>query len=289
MQVVNLLLVLVFLSLTVCKAENELERKPVSPLVQNGWKRVSKHIALPDIWGRLVSEGITHDKENWFLNSKHVIYKATRDPVKLLMKNENAIPKELREQKFDHIGDIDCVAADGVIYGGFEQGANTPGILASWNSTDLSLIQYKHITQNGAPWVAADPTTRLLYSTAWNDQTRINVFDMDTLQQRDDLTIVPISSDPAALFPKEIQGAAFNPADPGFLYISINGAESVYKIDVKTGACTFVLSDKVYKHHDAEMEGITFWDLSDIGYGNMHMFGNFEEIRQKGIHSYAKL
>jgi len=287
MQFVNIIFVLACLTAAFAEILSSA-KKPVAPAVQNGWKRVEKHIALPEVWGRMVNEGITHDDENWIFSNKHILYKATKSPIKQLMKNENAIPQELKDLKFDHIGDIDCVAADGVIYGGFEQGSGTPGILAAWNSTDLTVIRYKDIAQNGAPWVAADPMTRLLYSTSWNDQNRINVYDMDTFEQRLDLTVVPASSDPAALFPREIQGGTFNPADPGFLYISINSAESVFKIDVKTGVCTFVLSDKVYKHHEAEMEGITFWDLSDIGYGQMHMFGNFEEIRQKGIHSYAQ-
>jgi len=289
MQVVTLLLVLACFTAAFADIHGSAKKSPVSPLLQNGWKRVEKHIALPDVWGRMVNEGITHDDENWIFSNKHILYKASKNPIKQIMKNENAIPQELKDLKFDHIGDIDCVVADDIIYGGFEQGSGTPGILAAWNATDLSVIRYKYITQNGAPWVAADSSTRLLYSTAWNDQNRINVFDMDTFEQRIDLTIVPVSADPSALFPREIQGATFNPADPGFLYISINAAESVYKIDVKTGVCTFVLSDKVYKHHEAEMEGMTFWDLTDIGYGQMHMFGNFEEVRQKGIHSYAKV
>lgn len=134
------------------------------------------------------------------------------------------------------------------------------------------------------PWVAADGAAGLLYSTHWSDTGRINVFDMATFAQRDDLTIFPLSSAADDQFPPEIQGAAFYDKDPGFLYLAVNGAESVYKVNVATGELHFVLSDEQYKTHEAEMEGLTFWDLGERGV--MHMFGNFERVLQKGLHSY---
>lgn len=283
------LLVCVFVSLIISKVEGS-HGSPTPP-IQNGWERLEKNIGLPEIWGRLVSEGLTHDDTHWYVNSKTTIFKAEKD-MKKVMENKNAIPKELKDQGFKHIGDIDLNIADGLIFGGIEQGAHTPGIIASWNATDLSLIKYKLTEQDGMPWVAADSNKRLLYSTAWSDVTRINVFDMDTFEQRNDLTIYPTkttNSDGTIdnnKFPSEIQGAAFYNKDPNQLYISINGKESIYKINIMTGECQFILSDEQYKHHEAEMEGLTFWDLDDGKHGQMHMFGNFELLRQKGLHSY---
>jgi len=35
--------------------------KDVAPTEQNGWERAEKNMPLPGVWGRLVSEGLTHD------------------------------------------------------------------------------------------------------------------------------------------------------------------------------------------------------------------------------------
>lgn len=85
-------------------------------------------------------------------------------------------------------------------------------------------------------------------------------------------------------------GGAFNPLDPGFLYLSVNTNCSVYKVDLRTGNVSFVLSDDyVYRPHEYEMEGITFWDLRyhhpDLGV--MHLFGNFMTVWEKSIRSYT--
>jgi len=214
-----------------------------------------------------------------------VLYKATVNELEKVVENKHAIPQELADQKYGHIGGIDYY--DGVLYGGIEISKSEPGVIAAWNATDLSLLRWEVTAQNGMPWVAADGVAGLLYSTHWSDTGRINVFDMTTFQQRDDLTIRPASEAPADQFPPEIQGAAFYERDPGFLFLAANGAESVYKVDIASGALSFVLSDKQYRSHEAEMEGLTFWDLGARGV--MHMFSNFERVVQKGLHSYLDM
>ena len=229
-----------------------ISAKDVAPDEQNGWKRVDKNIPLPGVWGRTISEGLTHDDVHWYLNSKKVLYKATKNNLEKVAENKHAIPSELADQKYGHIGDIDCF--DGVLYGGIEISKSEPGVIASWNASDLTLLQFQVTGQNGMPWVAADGAAGLLYSTHWSDTGRINVFDMATFEQRDDLTIFPLSSAADDQFPPEIQGAAFYDKDPGFLYLAVNGAESVHKVNVATGELHFVLSDEQYKTHEAEME-----------------------------------
>lgn len=90
--------------------------------------------------------------------------------------------------------------------------------------------------------------------------------------------------------PGEIQGGAVNPAEPGFIYLSINANCSIYKMDLNTGEVRFVLSDDyAHRPHEYEMEGITFWDLRDHtpNFGVMHFFGNFMTVKEKGIRSYT--
>ena len=111
---------------------------------------------------------------------------------------------------------------------------------------------------------------------------------MDTLEPRLDLTIIPaVNSDGTTTpYPLAIQGAALNPMDPGFLYIYANDLECVYKVNITTGECIYVLSDKVYHTHEAEAEGLAFWDLTSDGLGQMHMFGNFMQVKEKAVHGY---
>lgn len=62
-------------------------------------------------------------------------------------------------------------------------------------------------------------------------------------------------------------GGAFYEGD---LYIATNIDDGVWKVNVTSGEVTNVLFD-TYKHHEYEMEGLSFWDLTSIGYGVMHM------------------
>ena len=130
-----------------------------------------------------------------------------------------------------------------------------------------------------------DPSTRSLYANVWNQEDGIQIYDMDSFALKGKLS-------PAAgqTIPREVQGGAINPLDPGFLYLSVNANCSVYKIDLKSGDVSFVLSDDYENRpHEYEMEGITFWDLREHNpaFGVMHLFGNFMTVKEKGIRSYT--
>lgn len=241
---------------------------------------------------RVVNEGLSHDDQYWYLSNQHFLYKTTVEPMTIVMSNHDAIPDELKKRRFDHIGDIDVFEGNayyhqrvifsepilfaGIIYGGFESSTESIGILAKWNATDLSFIGYTETTQNGMPWVAIDPATRLLYSAVWNDCCSLQVYNVDTFEH------VGVVTAPAGL-PKEIQGGAFYQND---IYLAVNGNCSIYQMNVATGDISFVLSDMPYQKHIYEMEGLTFWDLTSKGLGVMHMYGNFEKVLEKGIRSY---
>lgn len=128
------------------------------------------------------------------------------------------------------------------------------------------------------PWVAANAETRLLYSAVWGDCCNFQIYDMDTFD------FVGVLTAPEGL-PKEIQGGAFYNGD---LYITSNVNVSVWKVDISTGAVSFVLSDDYMDNHIYEMEGIDFWDLEGIGAGTMHLYGNFMEVAEKGIRNFKK-
>ena len=86
------------------------------------------------------------------------------------------------------------------------------------------------------------------------------------------------------ILPKEIQGGAFY---KNSLYLVSNIEDNVYKLNISSGELTLVLSD-TYRKHDYEMEGLDFWDLTPQGMGEMHMFGNFMQAKEKALHNYKE-
>ena len=229
----------------------------------NEWELAPKRLRLPGAL-RIVSEGLAHDDEFWYLNSKHVLFKtklipsdSKKDPeMEIISSNKKLIPDELKDQGYNHVGDIDVDKDRGIIFGGFEWSASSPGVIACWNSTTLDFISYSNTDQKGMPWVAFDVKTQTLYSTAWNDKTQLQSYN---IVQNEDLTfsfpfkeaVMPAEGQE---LPGEIQGAAFDPADPGAIYLAVNG-EAVHRMDLKSGDVRLVLQDEAYKHHKYEMEG----------------------------------
>ena len=68
---------------------------------------------------------------------------------------------------------------------------------------------------------------------------------------------------------QEVQGTAFY---EGYMYLSSNLEDAVYKLNITTGVVEYVLSDKSYPiEYYYEMEGLAFWDLRDQHLGVMHM------------------
>ena len=243
----------------------------------SSWSKVHKDIRLP-LELRIINEGLAHDESHWFLSNKHVLYKSTAvvDPISIEISNNDAIPEDYRVEGYDHIGDIDVMISSNEVVGGMEGGPE--GLLAKWNATDLSLLTTAPTGMNGVPWVAIDYNNRNIYTADWNECCTLNIFNVDTLA-----FVNTYNMPEGAELPKEIQGGAFFQDD---LYLATNSGDTVYKLELQNGAITPVVSDG-YKHHDYEMEGITFWDLEKEGYGTMHIFGNFMSLREKAIHGYS--
>lgn len=228
---------------------------------------------------RFANEGLSHDDEFWYFTGKFFFYKVNKAPLQIVQETYHAIPDELKEQGYDHIGDVEVL--DGILYGGME--GKSPGILGRWNTTTLEIIDYQEIPeQSGAPWVTIDPYTKLLYSSDWNSDT-INIYDSTTLTLVKQMSMVDVEG-----YPKEIQGASFYKGD---LYLATNVEDGVFKLNIETGAFDLALKDDdnyVIDKYYYEMEGLTFWDLSEEGFGQMHMYGNFMNGREKAIHNFKE-
>ena len=245
------------------------------------WMEVFREKRLPAEL-RVVNEGLTHDDTSWLLSNKHMLYRAHRYYLTIEASNHNAIPEELRDQGFNHIGDIDEL--DGLLYGGIES-SDKRGALGVWNATDLSFVRYQLVDQMGVPWIAIDKKTRRLYSAIWSEPDRITVYDADSFKVVD-----YVDAAKGTVLPSEIQGGAFWSKDRDGLYLAANGNCAVYRLDVShgrsRGEVEFIISDDYKKRlHEYEMEGLTFWKHPEVE-GEMHMFGNFMELKKKSIHSF---
>ncbi len=119
------------------------------------WVQVEEEIVLNKEL-RVVNEGLSTDGDSWFLTNQHVLYRGTQtNPVAIELQNAKAIPLELKERRYDHIGDISVFG--GVIYGGLESSSVDTGILAAWDATTLELLRYQETSQSGMPWLAKSP------------------------------------------------------------------------------------------------------------------------------------
>jgi len=267
------------------------------------WRSVYKDIRLPGQL-RVVNEGIAHDTDGyWYFSNQHILYKTTNGfgnskkdgaLMSIVLSNYEAIPAALNEgrafdERYNHIGDVDVF--ENVLYGGIEP-QNGPGVLAKWHCENLTLISYAVTTMDGMPWVAVEASTRLLYSAVWNDRLNLQVFNADTFAY-----VGVVSAASGMPLPGEIQGGVFwsnsdsSSSQARNIYLAVNANCSIYVMDVASGVVSFVLSDpnryygRLYEHI-YEMEGIDGWDLRSEGLGVLHVYGNFMEVKEKGIHSF---
>jgi hypothetical protein len=113
------------------------------------WERVKDDIRMP-LELRVANEGLAHDDKSWFLSNQHFLYRASMWPMSIEVANHHAIPDELSQLRYNHIGGIDH--DQGIIYGGMETSGSEGGVLGQWNATDLTIIKYVVTEQEGMPW-----------------------------------------------------------------------------------------------------------------------------------------
>jgi hypothetical protein len=250
----------------------------------HAWEEVNELRMFGEL--RVANEGLSNDGVYWYISNAHALFKTEKQPLKIISQ-ARGIPDELHNMGFDHIGDIDVEISTGLLYGGIEGGNNENGknaYLATYNTTDLSIVSYKEISQDGAPWVCIDPAQRNVFSSPWNEKRQINVYDMDTLEAKG------VYTTPEGLeLPGEIQGAAMYENE---LYLAVNGDCAVYKYNIygtDDASMTLTLQFSGCTNKVFEMEGLSFWDLRQEkphSMGLMHLYGNFDSFKEKGIHSY---
>lgn len=229
-----------------------------------------------DIFQLVIMEGLCNNGENFIVSSKDQLFVMNTD-FEILYSLHDAIPHDLRHSLgYDHLGD--CQYSDGLLYLPLEEPTYTrPAIFVyKLTASSIEFVTYKSQTaQAHMPWVAMNADTRLLYSSDYDNVSTIQIYNAD-LDFVEDLKIDSVLD--------KVQGGSFY---EGLLYLGVNGGDTVYSVDVSTGAVTTALVQTEPGSGDEyEFEGITFWDLRHKGMGLMHNTGTMDGIGRAISHGH---
>lgn len=213
---------------------------------------------------RCSSQGITNDGEYYYTTGAVVamgfngLQKINMETGEIVLQNTDAMPDELKEQTFNHLGG--CTYFEGKIYVAVEDMFRKHPCIAVFDADTLTFTgEYKildeSIQPNGnLPWCAVDTDNRILYTGVSRDGEFVNALNIDTLEL--------IEQKPIEHSLHRIQGAEFY---KGLLYISCNDetkVKHVYSVDPGTGNIETVLERKAGTN-SVEAEGITVRESED--------------------------
>lgn len=232
------------------------------------WQVVESEVFPNAFMKYMIAEGLCNDRRNFIVNSKDRIYIVSDDLQTVFAENDDAIPHDLRKgYGYNHLGD--CQYSQGLLYFPVEEPSySQPAIFVyniSGSSNAIEFSTYKaQPMMRHMPWIALDPASGVLYSSEFSDADELFAFDAQSLEF---LRTVPLQ---ATL--QDVQGGAFY---NGSLYVGVNAKDTIYAIDVTTGAVAVACeqaSDELVPW-EYEFEGLTFMDLTHQGKGVMHNTG----------------
>jgi hypothetical protein len=216
----------------------------------------------------LVFEGLCNDGEHFIMNTKSSIF-IMNSTLDVLQSTLNAIPEDLLVEGYNHLGDCVCDKNNGMVYYAVEEPTKTKPSIFVYNLTTNGLIFIKEKSQtiqSHMPWVALDEVSGLLYSSEYDAVDQLRVY---TAHSLDYLYTLPLMGQAAPL--DQVQGGAFY---QGKLYLGVNGGDSVYEVNVTTGAMELSIRQVAEGNKEYEFEGLTFLNLRHEGKGMMHNTGN---------------
>lgn len=217
----------------------------------------------------VMGQGIANDGEffytsgaitalNWNALAKFDI--ETMEPV---LYNFQAIPDDMAQAGYDHIGGISCY--DGKIYASVEGEPDDSGYIASIVTFDTETLEPtgdvytlpKDIYDDGVPWCAVNGQTGYLYASRWNNIE--SIYEYDTADNMRLLREIPLSTEI-----RRIQGGDFY---EGVLYLSFDrknegNFKCVQKVNIATGEVETAFERNV-GGENIEAEGITVYPSSD--------------------------
>lgn len=225
------------------------------------WQRIGVDIFYADA-AAYKSQGLATDGKQWFFSSTNGLERANFDYSRIqavmpAIAPALAQPSSVADRGLNHIGDIDV--ANGTLYIPLDtskrdaQGGryNTP-VVALYNAADLSYtgqsfaLRPPESTQDIASWVAVDAAQGLGYSMAYDNASKLIVYNLSDWSFSHYVTLGQTLD--------QVQGAKLR---GDWLYMASDGAsKSVYRTNVKTGAVEELFQIKT--PFEQEIEGISF-------------------------------
>lgn len=201
----------------------------------------------------MTSQGVTNDGEYFYFSGKKNLGKADIETGEIFLITTNAIPDELEDMGYDHIGGLSC--HDGIVYAAVEDGPDYERsciVLCDAETLKYTGKYYPlpyELHTEGVPWCAVDAEKNYIYTAEWTNATVLNVFDLDTLEL--------VKTTPLSQPVDRVQGAEMF---GGKLYMScdeLDGNKHIYCVDVESGDVQAAFTRNVGA--EIEAEGMTVY------------------------------
>ena len=199
------------------------------------------------------SQGVTNDGEYFYFSGKKNLGKADMKTGEIFLITTNAIPDELEELGYDHIGGLSYY--NNLIYAAVEDGPDYErSCIVLYDAETLTYTgKYYNLPHElhleGVPWCAVDVERNQLYTAEWTNAKVLNIFDLETIEL---IKTIPLSQ-PV----DRVQGAEMF---DGALYMSCDeedGNKHILKVDVTTGKVETLFTRNVGAA--VEAEGMTVY------------------------------
>lgn len=194
------------------------------------------------------SQGVTNDGEYFYFSGKKNLGKADIETGEIFRITTNAIPDELEDMGYDHIGGLSYY--DGIVYAAVEDGPDYErSCIVLYDAETLKYTGEYYplpydLHKEGVPWCAVDAEKNYIYTAEWTNATVLNVFNLDTFEL---VKTIPLSQ-PV----DRVQGAEMY---DGKLYMScdeLDGNKHVYSVDVESGIVQVEFTRNVGEAIEAE-------------------------------------
>ncbi len=212
-------------------------------VLDDGWFEKS----TDQVDGRF-SQGVATDGIFWYFSSKGGLYKTDANFNMLIEKDgaQNPIPQFLRDQDYDHIGDI--AYFEGNIYAPIEDAYYAKPIIGIYDSDSLNFTgEFVQVPQSHIPWIAVDTRTGYFYSSEFDGVNKLFVYDPEQNLAIIDTVYLDLTL-------SRVQGGAFHGDS---LYLACDNGDYVYEVGVASGTITAI----IIVPNGPEMEGIEAYEL----------------------------
>ncbi len=223
-------------------------------------------------------QGVTHNEDHWFISQKSRLWKI---PVGVDLNNvtdDNSIgifsipiPPELA-MDYDHLGDLDFY--NGYLFVGLENSDdNRTARIACFDAETLNFIGSDVVPeQDGhASWCAVNTVDGYLYSSAFNNVTQLFAYQFTISINSFNLSLIKTvalhkeNEEPFVL--SGIQGGVFiTENEETYLFLTSEEYETrgvqIFRWS-DTQRIQNIFIDREYLTFGEEIEGLTYWDLSN--------------------------